>query len=169
MSQRATVEVGSYAAGWFDADAKYSFRAEPGLSEKVVRQMSEMKGEPAWMLDFRLRSLKHFNERPMPHWGAELTGLRFDEIYYYLKPDAENARTWDDVPDAIKDTFEKLGIPEAERTVLAGVGAQYDSESVYHNLQQKWKDMGVVFLDMDSGLREHEDIVRAHFGSIIPP
>jgi Fe-S cluster assembly protein SufB len=169
MSDVTTVDIGTYAAGWHDKDAKYSFKAEPGLSEKVVRQMSEMKGEPAWMLDFRLRSLKHFQERTMPHWGAELNGLDFESIYYYLKPDAGNSRTWDDVPDAIKDTFEKLGIPEAERTVLAGVGAQYDSESVYHNLQQKWKDAGVVFLDMDTGLREHEDIVRAHFGSVIPP
>ncbi len=169
MSDKATVELGSYSAGWNDPDAKYSFRSERGLSESVVRQMSEMKGEPAWMLDFRLRSLKHFVERPMPYWGADLTGLDFDDIYYYLKPEAENSRTWDDVPDAIKDTFEKLGIPEAERTVLAGVGAQYDSESVYHNLQQKWKDLGVVFLDMDTGLREYEDIVREHFGSVITP
>ncbi|MCC7478459.1 Fe-S cluster assembly protein SufB [bacterium] len=169
MSDRATVELGSYSAGWNDPDAKYSFRSERGLNESVVRQMSEMKNEPAWMLDFRLRSLKHFRERPMPYWGADLSGLDFDDIYYYLKPDAENSRTWDDVPDAIKDTFEKLGIPEAERTVLAGVGAQYDSESVYHNLQQKWKDLGVVFLDMDSGLREYEDIVREHFGTVIPP
>jgi Fe-S cluster assembly protein SufB len=128
-----------------------------------------MKSEPQWMLDFRLRSLKYFESRPMPHWGADLSALNFENIYYYLKPDAGNSRSWEDVPDDIKNTFERLGIPEAERTVLAGVGAQYDSESVYHNLQDKWVKEGVVFLDMDSGLREHEDIVRAHFGSVIPP
>jgi Fe-S cluster assembly protein SufB len=165
----AQPEVGAYAAGWNDPDAKYSFRAEPGLSEKVVRLMSEMKGEPEWMLEFRLRALKHFWERPLPTWGGDLSGLNFDEIYYYLKPEADNARSWDDVPEAIKDTFEKLGIPEAERTVLAGVGAQYDSETVYHNLQEKWKKLGVIFLDMDGGLREHEDIVREYFGSVIAP
>ncbi|MDQ3023063.1 MAG: Fe-S cluster assembly protein SufB [bacterium] len=163
------VHVGTYQAGWHDKDAKYSFTAERGLTENTVRQISEMKGEPAWMLEFRLRSLKYFRSRPMPHWGADLSGLDFDDIYYYLKPEAGNSRSWEDVPDDIKNTFERLGIPEAERTVLAGVGAQYDSESVYHNLQQKWVDQGVVFLDMDTGLREHEDIVRAHFGSVIPP
>lgn len=161
-------EVGAYAAGWHDADAKYSFRAQPGLSENVVRQMSEMKGEPSWMLEFRLRSLKHYLQRPMPTWGGRID-LNFDEIYYYLKPEGANARSWDDVPDAIKDTFERLGIPEAERTVLAGVGAQYDSETVYHNLREEWQEQGVVFLDMDGGLAKHEDIVRQHFGSIIAP
>ena len=169
MSEQATVEIGSYQAGWHDEDAKYSFKAEPGLSEKLVRQISEMKGEPQWMLDFRLRSLTHFQQRPMPTWGASLEGFDFEKIYYYLKPEADNARRWDDVPDAIKETFEKPGIPEAERTVRAGVGAQYDSESVYHNLQQEWKDQGVIFLDMDSGLKEHEDTVREYFGTIIPP
>ena len=163
------VSIGAYPAGWHDPDAKYSFTAERGLTENTVRQISEMKSEPQWMLDFRLRSLKYFESRPMPHWGADLSALNFENIYYYLKPDAGNSRSWEDVPDDIKNTFERLGIPEAERTVLAGVGAQYDSESVYHNLQDKWVEQGVVFLDMDSGLREHEDIVRAHFGSVIPP
>ncbi len=161
-------EVGAYAAGWHDPDAKYSFRAEPGLSESVVRQMSEMKGEPSWMLEFRLRSLKHYQTRPMPTWGGHID-LDFDSIYYYLKPEADNARSWDDVPDAIKETFERLGIPEAERTVLAGVGAQYDSETVYHNLREEWQQQGVVFLDMDGGLAEHEGLVREHFGSVIAP
>jgi len=167
--QVASVEVGSYSAGWHDSAAKYAFKAEPGLSEKVVRQLSEMKGEPRWMLDFRLRSLRHYLERPLPTWGGDLSQLDFDKIYYYLKPEAQNARSWDDVPEDIKKTFDRLGIPEAERTVLAGVGAQYDSESVYHNLQGKWQELGVIFLDMDSGLREHEDIVRAHIGTVIPP
>lgn len=163
------VQIGTYQAGWHDPDAKYSFTAERGLTENTVRQISEMKSEPAWMLDFRLRSLKYFQSRPMPHWGADLSALDFESIYYYLKPDAGNSRSWEDVPDDIKNTFERLGIPEAERTVLAGVGAQYDSESVYHNLQDKWVQQGVVFLDMDSGLREYEDVVRAHFGTVIPP
>ena len=165
----AQPEIGNYAAGWHDAETKYSFRAEPGLSEDVIRQMSEIKGEPNWMLDFRLRSYAHFKKRPMPRWGCDLSGLDLDSIYYYLKPEAENSRSWDDVPDTIKDTFEKLGIPEAERTVLAGVGAQYDSETVYHNLQQEWSEQGVIFLDMDGGLREHEDIVKEHFGKVIAP
>jgi Fe-S cluster assembly protein SufB len=168
MSDKAIVEVAGYTAGWHDAEAKYTFKAEPGLSEHVVRQMSEMKNEPQWMLDFRLRSLAHFRQRPMPSWGGNIA-LDFENIYYYLKPDAGNSRSWDDVPEEIKNTFDKLGIPEAERTVLAGVGAQYDSESVYHNLQKEWQDKGVIFLDMDSGLREHEDLVRAHFGTVIPP
>ena len=116
---RPNIDIGSYKAGWFDADTKYSYKAEPGLTEAVIRQMSEMKGEPKWMLDFRLRSYKHFVEREMPTWGGDIKQIDFDAIYYYLKPEAANARTWDDVPDSIKDTFERLGIPEAERTVLA--------------------------------------------------
>jgi len=168
MGDDAAVELAGYTAGWHDAGAKYKFKAEPGLSERLVRQMSEMKNEPQWMLDFRLRSFAHFQQRAMPHWGGNIA-LDFDSIYYYLKPDAGNSRAWEDVPTDIKNTFDRLGIPEAERTVLAGVGAQYDSESVYHNLQKAWVDKGVIFLDMDSGLREHEDIVRAHFGKVIPP
>ena len=162
------IDIGSYPAGWHDANAKYSFRAEPGLNENVVRQMSEMKNEPKWMLDFRLRSLKHFQERPMPWWGGNID-IDFDSIYYYLKPEGKSSRSWDDVPDEMKQTFERLGIPEAERQSLAGVGAQYDSESVYHNLKAEWEEAGVKFLDMDTGLREHEDIVREHFGTVIPP
>ena len=104
IERAESAEVGAYSAGWHDEDAKYAFRAEAGLSEAVVRQMSEMKGEPEWMLGFRLRSLEHFLKRPLPHWGGDLTQLDFDRIYYYLKPDAGSARSWDDVPDAIKDT-----------------------------------------------------------------
>jgi Fe-S cluster assembly protein SufB len=161
-------DVKKYSAGWSDADTKYAYKAEPGLSEKTIRLISEMKNEPQWMLDFRLRSYRHFIERPLPTWGGDIS-LDFEEIYYYLKPEAENARTWDDVPEQIKRTFDRLGIPEAEKTVLAGVGAQYDSESVYHNLREEWVNAGVIFLDMDAGLREHEDLVREHFGKVIPP
>lgn len=168
QSQAERPEIGTYTAGWHDADAKYSFRAEPGLTEKIVRQISEMKNEPKWMLDFRLRSYKHFVERPMPWWGGSID-VDFESIYYYLKPESGNNRSWDDVPDEMKQTFERLGIPEAERQSLAGVGAQYDSESVYHNLKAEWEDAGVKFLDMDTGLREHEDVVREHFGTVIPP
>lgn len=169
MGTKANVEIGAYQAGWHDADTKYSYKAEPGLTEEVVRIISEMKSEPKWMLDFRLRSFKHFQQREMPTWGGDISQINLDEIYYYLKPDAANARSWDDVPDSIKDTFEKLGIPEAERSALAGVGAQYDSESVYHNLKKEWADQGVLFLNMDDGLAEHEDMVREYFGTIIPP
>jgi Fe-S cluster assembly protein SufB len=163
------VEIAGYNAGWSDPDTKYSYKATPGLTERVIRDLSERKHEPQWMLDFRLRSYKYYLSRPMPYWGADLSGLDFDSIYYYLKPEGENTRSWEDVPDAIKRTFDKLGIPEAERTVLAGVGAQYDSESVYHNLRKDWEDLGVIFLDMDTGLREREDLVREYFGTVIPP
>ena len=128
-----------------------------------------MKAEPQWMLDFRLKSLEHFYKMPMPQWGGDLSALNFDEITYYVKPSEKTERSWDEVPDEIKQTFDKLGIPEAEQKYLAGVSAQYESEVVYHNMQEDLEKMGIVFKDTDSALRENEDIFREHWATVIPP
>jgi Fe-S cluster assembly protein SufB len=131
--------------------------------------ISKHKNEPEWMLEFRLKALESFLEKPTPTWGGDLSAMDYDDIYYYIRPMENQGRSWDDVPDDIKNTFEKLGIPQAERESLAGVGAQYESEVVYHSLKKELEEQGVIFLDMDSGLREHEDIVEEYFGTIIPP
>jgi Fe-S cluster assembly protein SufB len=144
------------------------FKSERGLSHAVIDEISDQKNEPDWMREFRHTALDIFLSKPMPTWGADLSGIDFDEIFYYLRPSSGTEKSWDDVPENIKGTFERLGIPEAERKFLAGVGAQYDSEVVYHSLRQEWEKLGVIFLDMDSGLREHEDIVREYFATIIP-
>ena len=159
-----------YKYGFHDPEVAV-FKTERGLSADVVRGISAMKKEPSWMLDFRLRSLDIFESKPMPGWGNEelLNSIDFDEIYYYLKPTEEQGNSWDDVPEYIKDTFEKLGIPEAERKFLAGVSAQYESEVVYHSLQEEIEAQGVIFTDMDTGLREHEDLVKKYFATMIPP
>src|SRR5262245_22477832 len=152
----------------FRTEAKPVFRARKGIDAEIVSQISEMKGEPAWMRDFRLRSLAIFESKPMPHWGGEI-GINFQDIYYYLKPTEHQGKTWDDVPQAIKDTFEKLGIPEAERKFLAGVKAQFESEVVYGSLKEDLAKKGVIFTDTDSAVREHPDLVRQYFSTIIPP
>ena len=139
-----------------------------GLDREVVEKISEMKGEPAWMLEFRLKALDHFIKRPMPTWGGDLSKLNLDEIYFYVKPSESESKSWDDVPDAIKNTFDKLGIPEAERKFLAGVGAQYESEMVYHNIQDHLEKQGVIFLSIEDGLRQHPDLFRQYFGTVIP-
>jgi Fe-S cluster assembly protein SufB len=139
------------------------------LSHEVIDQMCDMKNEPDWMREFRHRSLDIFLSKPMPTWGADLSEIDFDDIYYYIKPTEKQGKSWDDIPASIKDTFDRLGIPEAERNFLAGVGAQYESEVVYHSLQEQWTKLGVIFLDTDSGLREHEDVFKQYFGSVIPP
>jgi Fe-S cluster assembly protein SufB len=145
------------------------FRTAKGLSPEVVASISQHKGEPEWMLKFRLKALDHFRKRPMPTWGADLSGLDFDNIYYYVKPVEEMSRSWDDVPDSIKQTFDRLGIPQAERKFLAGVSAQYDSEVVYHSIREDLEKQGVLFSDCDTGLREHEELFRKYFGTVIPP
>ena len=127
-----------------------------------------MKGEPEWMRDFRLKWLDYFRKRPMPNWGADLSDIDFDDIYYYIRPAEKMGETWDEVPEYIRDTFEKLGIPEAERKFLAGVGAQYESEVIYHSLREDLQKMGVVFLDMDSSVREYPELVKKYFGTVIP-
>jgi Fe-S cluster assembly protein SufB len=144
------------------------FKAERGLNPQIVSAISEMKQEPAWMRDFRLRSLKIFESKPTPRWGGDI-GIDFQDIYYYLKPTDHQGKTWDDVPTEIKETFDKLGIPEAEKKYLAGVKAQFESEVVYGSLQEDLGKKGVIFTDTDTALREHGDLVREYIGSIIPP
>ena len=156
-----------YKYGFHDIDVSV-FRTEKGLSPEVVAAISDHKNEPEWMLAFRLKALEHFYKRPMPSWGADLSGIDFDNIYYYVKPAAEQSRSWDDVPESIKNTFDKLGIPQAERKFLAGVSAQYDSEVVYHSIRADLEKLGVIFGDCDSGLRDHPEIFRKYFGTIIP-
>ncbi len=146
----------------------YAFKAEKGLNEAVVRQISVSKNEPEWMLDIRLKAFHHFLERPMPNWGADLSGINFDEIYYYIKPFNRQGDTWEDIPSYIKNTFDKLGIPQAEQKYLSGVAAQYESEVVYHNIKKELEDKGVLFLGMDDGLIQHPDLVKEYFGTIIP-
>ena len=156
-----------YKFGFHDAE-NYFFKSGRGLSREIVEAISAHKDEPQWMRDFRLKSLEYFEARPMPSWGGDLSGIDFENIYYYIKPTENQAKSWEDLPPDIKQTWDRLGIPEAERKFLAGVGAQYESEVVYHKLQADLEAKGVLFLDMDSGLREHEELVRQYFGTIIP-
>jgi Fe-S cluster assembly protein SufB len=160
-------QLGEYRYGFRDPDT-YVFKARKGLDRKVVEQISYMKGEPQWMLEFRLKALDHFMKRPMPTWGADLSQLNLDDIYYYVKPAEKEGRTWEEVPETIKNTFERLGIPEAERKFLAGVGAQYESEMVYHNIQESLKKLGVIFVSIEHGLRDYPDLFRQYFGTVIP-
>jgi len=166
-SEVADVDLGEYKYGFHDEENPV-IKIERGLNEDVIRQISAHKGEPEWMLDFRLEAYKIFLSKPMPNWGSDLSGIDFENIFYYLKPTEHNARSWDDVPDTIKNTFERLGIPEAERKFLAGVGAQYESEVIYHSLKKELEDQGILFLDTDQALLQHEDIFREYFGTIIP-
>ena len=155
--------------GFHDPETGYAFKAPKGLTRELVEQISEFKNEPQWMLDFRLKALEHFLSRPQPTWGSPmLAEVDYDNIHYFVRASEKSSRTWDDVPDDIKNTFDKLGIPEAERKFLSGVGAQYESEVVYHQVREDLEKQGVVFMDMDSGLREHEDLVREYFATIIP-
>ena len=157
-----------YTKFGFSDKEDYVFKAKKGLSEDIIKEISEMKNEPKWMLDIRLKAYKYFLSKPMPQWGANLNVIDFDDIYYYIKPTKEQGKSWDDVPDYIKNTFDKLGIPEAERKFLGGVGAMYESEVVYHKVRKDLEEKGVIFLDMDGGLREHEEIVKKHFAKVIP-
>jgi len=143
------------------------FKAEKGINREIVAQISEMKNEPSWMLDFRLEAFKIFESKPMPKWGGDIA-LDFQDIYYYLKPTNEQGKTWDDVPQEIKDTFDKLGIPEAEKKYLSGVKAQFESEVVYGSLQEDLGNKGVIFTDTDTAVREHPELLREYFGKIIP-
>ena len=161
--------VGEYKAGWHDPE-KSTIRFDFGLSEEVVRQISELKKEPEWMTDIRVKAFKHFSERPMPTWGntSMLEEIDFENICYYLKSSDSTERDWEDVPDDIRNTFERLGIPEAEQKWLSGVTAQYESEAVYHSIREDLEKQGVIFLDMDSGLKEYPEIVKKWFCSVIP-
>ena len=156
-----------YKYGFNDGD-EFVFRSKKGLTRETVVDISRRKAEPAWMLEYRLKALEHFQQRAMPSWGADLSGIDFDDIYYYVRPAEEQGRTWDDVPEGIKRTFDRLGIPEAERKFLGGVSAQYESEVVYHSIRKDLEKLGVLFSDCDTGLREHPEIFRKYFGTVIP-
>lgn len=168
---QSLLDVGTDYQYGFRDEIEYVYKAEKGLNRRVVEMISHFKGEPDWMRQFRLRALEIFLKKPMPTWGNTrlLSEIDFDDIYYYIKPAEKQGRTWDEVPEQIKNTFEKLGIPEAERKFLAGVSAQYESEVVYHSIREDLERQGVIFMDMDSGLREYPDLVRRWFGKVIPP
>lgn len=144
------------------------YKSEPGLNQEVVENISRQKNEPRWMLDFRLRALKHYLSRPLPEWGPSLAELNLDNIHFYVKPTNQSQNSWDDVPDEIKNTFNRLGIPEAEQKFLSGVGAQYESEMVYHSVLKSLEDKGVIFLSIEDGLKHHPELFREHFSTVIP-
>jgi Fe-S cluster assembly protein SufB len=157
-----------YRYGWRD-EVEYVFKPKKGLSQEVVEEISAIKGEPDWMRRFRLKAYRHFVQRPMPWWGADLSEIDFDDIYYYLKPVEQQVKSWDDLPENIRATWDRLGIPEAEKKYLGGVSAQFESEVVYHKIKAELEAMGVIFTDTDSALREHPDLVREYFGTVVPP
>ncbi|WP_068425423.1 Fe-S cluster assembly protein SufB [Piscicoccus intestinalis] len=162
-------DLGRYEYGWHDADSAGA-SARRGLNEDVVRDISGRKDEPEWMRDIRLKALRLFDKKPMPHWGSDLTGIDFQNIKYFVKSTEKQATSWEELPEDIKATYDKLGIPEAEKQrLVAGVAAQYESEVVYHQIREDLEEKGVIFVDTDSGLREHEDIFKEYFGSVIPP
>ena len=167
--QAATIaELSNYEYGWRDTDSAGQ-SARRGLNEDVVRDISAKKGEPEWMLDLRLKGLRLFDKKPMPAWGSDLTGIDFDNIKYFVRSTEKQATSWEELPEDIKNTYDKLGIPEAEKQrLVAGVAAQYESEVVYHKIREDLEEQGVVFLDTDTGLREYEDMYREYFGSVIP-
>jgi Fe-S cluster assembly protein SufB len=144
-------------------------RMQKGLNRKIVIEISEQKNEPGWMTDFRLKSLEIFESKPMPSWGADLSDLSADDIYFYIKPIVQHRKSWDDVPQDIQDTFNRLGVPEAEKSMLAGVSAQFESEVIYKKLKERWEKKGVVFLDTETALKEYPEIFKKYFASIIPP
>ena len=158
-----------YEYGW-KTESEYAYVARKGLDHAVVDQISDLKEEPDWMREFRHKSLDIFLSKPMPNWGPDLSEIDFDDIYYYVKPtDEESSGDWDDVPTYIRETFDRLGVPEAERKFLAGLGAQFESEMVYHSLKKEWEKLGVLFLSIEDGLKLHPDIFREYFATIVPP
>ena len=161
-------EIGNEYKFGFHEEEKHTFRTKVGLSRKVVEEISEQKNEPAWMRDYRLRALDIYLKKPMPNWGGDLSDINFETITYYLRPTDAKYSNWDMVPEEIKHTYDKLGIPEDERKFLGGVGAQYDSEVVYHNLKSKWEALGVLFLSPEEAVLHHPDLVKQYFGTIIP-
>ncbi len=168
LKEPTTDAIGEINKYDFRNEEHYVFKARKGLDARIVAQISEMKGEPAWMRQFRLDSLKIFESKPLPRWGGRID-IDFQQVYYYMKPTEGQGRTWEDVPAEIKNTFDRLGIPEAEKKFLAGVKAQYESEVVYGSLREDLSRQGVVFTDMDSAVRDHPDLVREYFSTIIPP
>lgn len=167
QNQHLLDDLGTYQYGFKDPETSV-YKSSKGLNEEVVRKISEMKGEPEWMLNFRLKAFAHFKIRSMPNWGADISGLNFDDIFYYVRPSEATSKSWDQVPDTIKNTFNKLGIPEAEQKFLAGVGAQYESEMVYHSILEHLSKQGVIFLSIEDGLKQHPDLFKEYFGTVIP-
>lgn len=167
MMQEKIPSREEYKYGFHD-DVESVYKTEKGLTEEIVREISAKKNEPQWMLDYRLKAFEHFKNRPMPEWGADLSELDFDEYTFYRQASDKPARTWDDVPEKIKETFERLGVPQAERAYLAGAGAQYESEVVYHNMKKQFEDIGIVFMDTDSALQEYPEIFKEYFGTVVP-
>ncbi|MGI8592359.1 MAG: Fe-S cluster assembly protein SufB [Nakamurella sp.] len=166
--EQAIDSLGHYAFGWSDSDAAGA-SARRGINEDVVRDISAKKSEPEWMTDFRVKALKLFERQPMPSWGADLSGIHFDTIKYFVRSGEKQAATWDDLPDDIKNTYDRLGIPEAEKQrLVSGVAAQYESEVVYHSIQKELEDQGVIFLDTDSALKQYPELFKEYFGSVIP-
>ena len=161
-------EKNEYQYGFHD-DIDSVYDTGKGLNESIIRDISARKEEPEWMLDYRLKSYAHYKSRPMPEWGADLSDVDFDNYTYYRKASEKSERSWDDVPDKIKETFERLGVPEAERNFLAGSGAQYESEVVYHNMKEEFEKLGIVFTDTDTALKEYPEIFKEHFGTVVPP
>ena len=160
--------LGNYEYGWSDSD-KAGASAQRGISQDVVRDISRRKSEPAWMLDQRLKGLNLFEKKPMPNWGSDLSGIHFDTIKYFVRSTENQAESWEDLPDDIKNTYDRLGIPEAEKQrLVAGVAAQYESEVVYHKIREDLEEQGVIFLDTDTGLKEHPELFKKYFGSVIP-
>ncbi|MCL4396094.1 MAG: Fe-S cluster assembly protein SufB [Chloroflexi bacterium] len=172
-SNKSSFDIGASSSvykekyGFYDPE-KYVFKAKKGLNREVVDEISWMKNEPDWMRQYRLRALEIFYKKTLPQWGGNLNEIDFDDIYYFLRATDKAERSWEQVPSDIKKTFDRLGIPEAEKKFLAGVGAQYESEVVYHNIQESLRKQGVIFLGMDQGLAEHPDIVKKYFGTVIP-
>ncbi|MEU1204246.1 Fe-S cluster assembly protein SufB [Nocardia sp. NPDC005825] len=169
LSQEETIaSLGTYEYGWADKDVAGA-AAKRGLSEEVVRDISAKKSEPEWMLDFRLKALRIFDKKPMPSWGSKLDGIDFDNIKYFVRSSEKQAASWEELPEDIKNTYDKLGIPEAEKQrLVAGVAAQYESEVVYHSIREDLEKQGVIFLDTDTGLKEHPELFQKYFGSVIP-
>jgi Fe-S cluster assembly protein SufB len=169
LSQEETLAtLGRYEYGWADSDAAGA-AARRGVNEDVVRDISAKKNEPEWMLESRLKALRLFDRKPMPNWGADLSGINFESIKYFVRSTEKQATSWDELPDDIKSTYDKLGIPEAEKQrLIAGVAAQYESEVVYHKIREDLESQGVLFLDTDTGLREHPELFKEYFGSVIP-
>lgn len=168
-SENESVDIGEYQYGFHDPTDKYVFTGKKGLNAEVVAQISEMKNEPAWMREFRLKSFEIFEQKPTPEWGGNLAELNYQDIHYFVRASEGQGRSWDEVPDDIRKTYDRLGIPEAEKKFLSGVKAQYESEVVYGSLQEDLAKQGVIFTDTDSALRDHPELLKEYFGTIIPP
>ncbi|HWM01852.1 MAG TPA: Fe-S cluster assembly protein SufB, partial [Actinophytocola sp.] len=169
LSQEETLAaMGKYQFGWADSDVAGA-SAQRGLSEAVVRDISDKKSEPEWMRESRLKALRLFDRKPMPNWGADLSGIDFENIKYFVRSTEKQAASWEDLPEDIKNTYDKLGIPEAEKArLVSGVAAQYESEVVYHKINEELEKQGVIFLDTDTALREHPELFEEYYGSVIP-